>query len=114
MPTRIPVPNTPWSEDTLSLNGVIYTLDFKYNSRDSRWYFTLLDSNSVVIKHSIKIVEGVSLLQRYKFDNFSGDMFCMEVRRTDEVVTRHNLGIGKDYELVYFNQQELEEVGLSL
>jgi hypothetical protein len=40
-----------------------FVLDFNFNQRESFWYFTLLDSQNVVIVAGVKVVLGGPLLR---------------------------------------------------
>ena len=57
-------------------------------------------------------MENQSLLARYNLDEFShGDLYCIRVQNDNNNVTLDNLGINKAYELVYLDNEELQELG---
>jgi hypothetical protein len=48
---------------TVSLDGIDYQLQYKYNDRESFWYFNLLDTEDNPIKTGIKIVSNWPFLR---------------------------------------------------
>jgi hypothetical protein len=107
MALRIPIPDSAWSEQDVSLGGINYTFTFSYNSRDSRWRFDLT-INEVVVISGIKVVENQFFLERYALSGFDhGDIACIRSEEDGKDVGRDNFGIDKSYELVYFTNEEL-------
>lgn len=104
--------NTPDSADTIiptSLGGVLYDFHYKYNDTSSAWYLDLYLNNSLLIG-GVKLVEDTSLLYKYNLAEFNhGQLTVVKFKKTDEPCGRHNLGIGKDYSLVYISNEELNE-----
>lgn len=108
MPQIIKVPDSSYAIHRVPLGANSYVIVFRFNSRDSRWYFDLYSDSNTLIKAGIKVMENQSLLQRYLLEDFSGDIVCDKVGNTAEKVGRNNLGVGKDYELIYFSQEEID------
>lgn len=64
--------------------------------------------NDVLIKAGIVLTDGSWLLGKYALDIFDGaDMRVFKIKDTDAPVGRYNLGIDKDYELIYFTREEM-------
>lgn len=42
----------------VDLDGVVFGLDMRINSRDGRWYYDLLDANGTPLRQGIKIVSN--------------------------------------------------------
>jgi hypothetical protein len=110
MPQSIPVPSQSLAKYRVPLNGLSYIFVFRFNGRDERWYFDLYSDEEELLKGGVKVMENQSLLKRYLIDNFNGDIICEKVSQGDSFVGRDNLGIDKDYELVYYTQEELDSV----
>lgn len=117
MAVEIPIPKDSYSEINITLSGFSYTLVFKENIRESfstdtgsgRLYFDLYLEDDL-IKSGIKIMENQSLLARYVLDDFlHGDIFCFRVGNDASPVVRNNVGIGKNYTLIYLTNTEIEE-----
>jgi hypothetical protein len=107
MPFKIPVPESPWVDEFLTLGGQEYKFTFRFNTEDERWRFDLFLNEEPVIL-GVKVMENQSLLSQYALPDFShGDIFCVETQNTDAEAGRSNVGIGLPYELVYFSNQEL-------
>jgi hypothetical protein len=116
MAQSIPVPEDATSNINIVLGANSYNLIFRFNSRETfntngRWYFDLYTESGEPIKLGIKVMENQKLLGRYKLDAFSGDIYCLQSNFGQvRFLTRDNLGIDKEYELVYFSQEELDEI----
>ena len=52
----IPVTNDPWSEVTVSLDGSVYLLAFRWNTREGAWFMDISDANGDLLKPGIKLV----------------------------------------------------------
>jgi len=107
MALSIPTPDYPSTKQNVTLAGRDYELTIRFNERDSRWRLSI-SLNGVVVISGIKLVENRRLLSRYILPDFNhGDLFCMRRKSTKDPVGRKNLGIGKEYELIYFSNEEL-------
>lgn len=60
IPTSESVPFT----EQVTLDGVVYELQFHFNQREGFWYFNILDTNGVRIKSGIKVVVNFPLILR--------------------------------------------------
>lgn len=104
--------NTPESADTnipVSLGGVLYDFHYKYNGTSECWYVDLYLNNQLLVG-SLKLVEGTLPLMKYNLAEFNhGQLIVVKFKKTEEPCGRHNLGIGKDYSLVYISNEELSE-----
>lgn len=107
MPLKLPVPDSAFAEQEISVGGLNYNFTFTYNSRDSRWRFDISLNDSVVIS-GVKIVENQFFLGRYGLPDFDhGDIACIRIDNDGKDVGRDNLGLDKSYELVYYTNAEL-------
>jgi len=52
----IPVTNEPWSEVKAKLDGKVYVLTFRWNTRDGAWFMDLADADGAILKPGIKLV----------------------------------------------------------
>lgn len=112
MAVSITIPDTAWSRQVVSLSGSSYVFETRYNERSSRWYINITLGGVSVI-NSLKVVENVNLTGRYLLDNFNdGNLFCIKIKETAEPAGRDNFGIGKDYELWYLTNEEIETLGI--
>ena len=104
---EIPVPEESFAEFQLLLAGIEYRFVYKFNTRDDRWYIDIfIDEDPVIL--GVKVMENQSLLDRYHLPDFDhGDLRCLRLGSSLAPVGRDNLGIGKNYDLVYFSNEEL-------
>lgn len=106
MPVSIEVPTSAWSEIDVPLNGELYTITYRFNDRDQRWRMDIRKEGVDIIL-GVKIVGQQSLLSMCPLEGLSGDIQCHRNKKTTEGVGRDNLGVGKEYELLYFAPEEL-------
>lgn len=59
-------PDDPFYTQISELDGVEYTLDFRYNQLENRWYLTIGDVAGVDLLKGIKLVPGADLLFYHK------------------------------------------------
>ncbi len=110
MPLTLETPTTANEELETSLAGIVYKFKYSFNTRDQRWRLSIYRENAPVIL-GIKIVENVSLLSQYILDDFDhGDIFCIRSKDDGKDVGLDNLGIGEAYELIYFSNEELQQL----
>lgn len=59
-----PTEDTPFCEQTTTLDGTPYVLEFRYNQREGVWYVSVSTIDGGVIVSGIKVVPGVPLLRK--------------------------------------------------
>lgn len=110
MALSITISDSAWSSRPVSLGGVTYKFTFAFNERDQRWRLSIYRGSTPVIL-GVKIVESKMLFENYNLPLFDhGDIGCFRMYSTTEEVGRDNLGIGKEYELIYFSNAEIAEI----
>jgi len=57
-------PNIPQFSQQVSLDGVVYTLDFFYNTREDSWYLSILDVELTPIISARKMVADWPIMWR--------------------------------------------------
>lgn len=65
----------PWFRSTCPLDRldgstITMSFDFKWNARDSSWYFDVLDASDKIVVGSVRFVRGVYLGRRCKHEIF--------------------------------------------
>jgi len=103
----IPVPASAWSEVEVNLDGLLYTIEYKFNERDNRWRMSIYYDGQPEIT-GIKIMENQSFVHNYKLPNLIGDIYCVATEITTKPAQFDNLGFGKTYELLYVTPEDLE------
>lgn len=107
---KVPTAPAAWGSRQVALGGINYKMVWRFNDRDNRWQFDLYQNETLVIG-GVKVVENTPLLATYRLEAFNhGILICLRTVNTTEPVGRYNLGIGKDYELIYLTNQEVLEL----
>ena len=93
-------PDDPFYVQTSELEGIQYTLTFRYNQREDRWYLTIGDVSGADIVKGIKLVTGTDLL--FYFDKPALPPGKLYVISTDgEAPGLGELGVDRKAQLVY-------------
>lgn len=110
MPVKIPVPDASWGEVTVPLGGETYDITYRYVERDPEdphWRMDIYQGTTTVMV-GIKLVADSPLIGIYALDDFRhGEILCQKMLSTNDTPGRGNVGIGKEYELVYYSLEEL-------
>lgn len=91
---------------TIPLNGSEYQLSFKYNDRDNAWYFNILDTNDVILRAGIKVVNEWPLLRLWKEEiKPAGEMIPVNQGNVAAPPTLNQLGA--EVILTYLDEDEI-------
>lgn len=113
MALLIPVSNSPSSEQLVSLNNRVVSMDFKFNAVNQSWYMDLRDSSGKDIKLGIRVMANQNLTLRFNLVEIpSGDLWCLKQKSTNQPLGRENFGKNKDYRLFYILRSEAATVGV--
>ena len=76
---NIPVQNrTDANTLSVELSGVIFTLAFRFNANESKWYMDIIRNNVNVVS-GVKLVESVDLLAQYRsYDVPAGQILIVD------------------------------------
>lgn len=97
---NINIPDSAFSTTSVSLNGRLYELEFSFNDTTNSWYMGIY-LQKVLIGASIKLLQNVPLLKFVKPSQLSGDLIVVMMQQTENTIGRDNLGVGKEYSLLY-------------
>lgn len=108
MPSRVPIPKESHNTTEISLSGNSYLFTYRFNSRTSRWKLDISLSDGTTVVNGLSLIENFSPTAHLTLDDFNkGMLFVFPSNLTDEVAGRSNIGVNKDYELVYSSFSEL-------
>ena len=93
--------------EQITLDGILFRLLFKYNTRDDFWYVDLRDASDVPIKVGIKLLTGFSLLRLVADTNIRPSGTCVMLDPTDEDKEAGQLTLGVDASLLYVEETDL-------
>jgi hypothetical protein len=78
----------------LDLDGVTYTLSFRYNTRFAFWSMDIADAGETMILSSIPLLLGTIFLNKFPNSNIpQGELFMLNLENENEEATRDNFGI---------------------
>lgn len=97
-----------WREQ-IQLTGVIYFLQFTWNSLNEFWVMDILDSNEDPLVVGVKIVVNLSLLSPYTVQGLpSGDIVCQNIVGTSDDIGRFDMS--QKFLLIYYEDGEIQEL----
>ena len=104
----IPIVETPFFRETVTLSGTEYVLDFQYNQREDRWYLSLYDVDGLPIYVGRKIVPSVPLFRKCADPRAPiGALIAQTLTADDTAPGLDELGTTKRVSLVYYEPGEL-------
>ena len=90
----------PWYSMTISLTGVLYTFQLRFNPRMNRWIMNVLDPQLNPIMMGVVILINVSLLSQYPTLPIpAGIFFSLDNTNTDSQPVLDSFGL--DHTLYY-------------
>lgn len=90
----------PNHEFSISLDGVIFVMNFKYNFRSDQWSLMLKKEDGTVLVSAVPLVTGSSLLGRYPNDDMpAGDLFVSDDTGNNAEPTK--LSFANTHSLIY-------------
>lgn len=98
-------------QQTTTLDGVSYLLEFRYNAREFVYYLKIMMTDGTILAQGIKLVSNYPLLQAYNDDRMPlGEIMAVAAGADDSPA---KLGdIGGRVTLVYYSEAEIQAVHL--
>lgn len=106
MSYEINIPNNPYSQQTVTLDGSLFRILLKYKERTERWYLTLQDNTGVDLLTEKKLVDGQVISGLWDIPGLTGALAVQKNYGTDVYPTYDTLGKGKQFSLIYITQAE--------
>jgi hypothetical protein len=103
----IPVFDESSFTEQITLNGEVFKIGFKYNSRDDTWHMDIARRDGTVLVAGRKLVAEFTLFLRFKYmqDMPKGDMLLFDTKgegqetTRDDFIDRHILSFLTDEEI---------------
>ena len=91
----------------VTLDGIVFNFEFKFNQRDDAWTISLLDESEVRIRSGIKLVANHPLLRLVRdLRRPPGELVTLDVRVRPAPPTQ--LELGEIIDLTYASESEVE------
>lgn len=107
MPFSIPVVDNPDQTQRVQIGNTVYNFRIRWSVDTECWYIYIGGVGSdPVFKNKMRV--GVDLLRGFKsYDNVPpGSLFVFDIEQLFGRVDRDNLGIGRRFQLIYFDVDE--------
>lgn len=106
IPLVIPVPETAYSAQRITLDGRTYTLRLSWNTLAASWYLGIDDVEGEPIVDGIRVLTDWPMLRFYRADlRVPPGEFLAQTLTTDVSPPGYDdFGIGKRVELTYYAQ----------
>jgi len=101
-------PTTPYSTYKVILDGDSYTFTQRYNTRSDSWYLDIVTSSGEVIVLGRKLVLYMPVVVRNLSLMPLGNITVLRKGSSKATeITRDNLSVDSDYNLVYYNLEDI-------
>jgi hypothetical protein len=104
--SEIPTRSGQNFKERVSLNGIEYTLVFKWNPASNCWILDIYDTSGLIpLLRGAPLITGADLLSQYAYLEISGKLIVVTIavgHSPDEVPTFQNLG--SDGHLFYITE----------
>jgi len=100
----IPIKDNPNHSLKIELEGLLYKLDFIYNTINDFWSMSIFDENDNLILAGIKLVANYPLISQY--NKLKGDFIC-QISDLKASVGRNSFLSGEAV-LLYLTEAEIE------
>ncbi len=109
MAVEIPLLQNPSYSFIVSLEGVTYDFQVRYNDREESWRLDIRDLDKTPIVQGIKLLPNQSITSQYvNSELFTGNLYFIDVFGK---VTRPTFdSLGKRHKLFYITREEEDEL----
>lgn len=110
MSVVIPTLTDPFYSIVVNLDGDDYGFNFKYSTREKRWYFDILNNEGVVLLSGIKVITCFPLgfYQQAYYNLPPGMLYAVSGTLDQSPPMIDELGVDRRVQLVYYSAAELE------
>lgn len=106
MSVIIPFRDLPAFRETVPIDGVLYVLEFQYNTRADFWTMAVYSKDGAPLLTGIKVVIDYELVQRYGSRGLPfGNLYAIDVTGISNRIGRRELPDSID--LVYMTEAEV-------
>lgn len=107
---QLPVTRSGNSDYDLTIEGVTYTFQYRYNTRNKRIFLNIL-RESVPLLMGMRLIENGTPNEIYANKEApQGVLFVAKATTEEDFSTLGNLGIDLPFNLVYFSELEFETI----
>lgn len=114
MSQTIPTQDGPYYSQVTRLDDADFTLEFRYSTREQRYYLNLYDANDVLLCAGLKLISNWPLLRYSKFRPGvpRGEIMVTAIGVDTSAPRLGELGADKRCQLTYFTAAEVAAIGL--
>jgi hypothetical protein len=110
MALSLNVPSTPYTSYTIFLDGRSFKITFRWSSRTSKWYYDLVTSQGIPVTLGTAVHQGIPLINKTSVFSPEGQLYLVGNSSSDVLPSRTNIGVGREFELLYLTKVELENL----
>jgi len=108
MAIRLEVLDSSDGSYKVSLEGGVYLINIRWNTRTAAWYMSVTNEDGVIITKSEKILPNQALVSFNLTEFTTGNIYAVNTTsNSDEQLNRSNLGADKTFELLYLREEEI-------
>ncbi|MCP4394938.1 MAG: hypothetical protein GY804_11830 [Alphaproteobacteria bacterium] len=106
---QIPVSQNGNSDTNITLEGITYIFQYRFNSRNKRFFLNILQEDGTELIMGMRLLEFSTPNFNYpNVDAPQGLLFVSPLNQdVEDFATIGNFGISLDYSLIYFTSDEV-------
>lgn len=108
---RLPTSLTlAYYEFEIELDDIEFRLEFRYNNRDDAWYLTILDTDGVILRAGLRVVNEWNLIRLW-VDDAAPDGEIITVNQGKVLAPPTLNQLGSEVVLAYLDAAEILAIG---
>ena len=97
------------SDIAVALNGITYRFITAWEERQQSWYLYILNQDRSPVINKIKLFYPGNILEQYSIPQFQQSLlYLVKNEDNNDPIRFENVGLGKDYTLVFTTDEEEE------
>lgn len=107
MATSFNIPSSPHTSYLTTIENETFRFVFRWNTRASVWHLDVFASDGEALTVGAKLVPNIPLIRTTSIKAPNGLLIVVNNTTNQSIPNKENIGVGKDFELVYLTEEEL-------
>jgi len=109
MPSQLPAQDSAFFNQLIDLDEVTFTLTYRYNTRETAWYFDIAQQDGTVIVGGQKLLPAIDLTSRWADPRMPAGQLLTISDFPNQRPSRDALFSG-EFKIIYVTAAEVEEL----
>lgn len=103
------VPNTPHTSYFTTIDNETFQFVFRWSTRASVWHLDVFTGDGDSLVKGAKLVPNIPLIRTTNVKAPKGELTVVNNTSNQDVPSKDNIGVNKDFELMYFTEEEMDD-----